>query len=146
MMNTYKGVVTIAINQEGFGYKHYNLNYAGNVFIYLRVPSVLISVLIYCSTNGWTYDKHWNQYCRNSLILCSTIGWTKDKHRNQPLKNNWALLESNDHILTPIKNKQLFWRQYRKKNMGAANWKLSYYDVNQNDTESWHKKQLQFDQ
>ena len=25
-MNTYKGVVTMAINQEGFGYKYYNLN------------------------------------------------------------------------------------------------------------------------
>ena len=30
--------------------------------------------------------------------------------------------------------------------MGAANRKLSYYDVNQNDTESWLKKQLQFDE
>jgi hypothetical protein len=52
MMNTYKGVVAIAINQEGFGYKHYNLNYAGNVFMYLRVPSILISVLILCSIFG----------------------------------------------------------------------------------------------
>ena len=25
-MNTYNGVVSIAINQEGFGYKYYNLN------------------------------------------------------------------------------------------------------------------------
>jgi len=33
MMNTYKEVVTIAINQEGLGYKYFNLNYAGNVFI-----------------------------------------------------------------------------------------------------------------
>ena len=34
MMNTYKGVIAVAINQEGFGYKYYNLNYAGNVFTY----------------------------------------------------------------------------------------------------------------
>ena len=34
MMNTYKEVVAIAINQEGFRYKYYNLNYAGNVFFY----------------------------------------------------------------------------------------------------------------
>ena len=34
MMNTYKGVAAIGVNQEGFGYKYYNLNYAGNVFIY----------------------------------------------------------------------------------------------------------------
>ena len=35
MMNTYKGVVTIAINQEGFEYKIlYNLDYADNVIVY----------------------------------------------------------------------------------------------------------------
>ena len=37
MMNTYKEVVAIAINQEGFGYKYYNLNYAGNVFTYMII-------------------------------------------------------------------------------------------------------------
>ena len=54
------------------------------------------------------------------------------------IRIKWSYFDAN-------KNKQLFWRQYRKKNMGAANGKLSYYDVNQNDTESWLKKQLQFD-
>ena len=34
-MNTYKGVIAIAINQEDFGYKYYNLNYAGNVSYFL---------------------------------------------------------------------------------------------------------------
>jgi hypothetical protein len=50
-MNTYKGVVAIAINEEGFcyfGYKYFNLNYAGNVFFYEIIIFMVEVDGIYC--------------------------------------------------------------------------------------------------